>query len=83
MGGEGRGQGGEERGWGDKTHLSWSVWLCCKADRRENWPEDQKVTISLLVKKKEKKLIQCFMQGIKRQCFLVQKLIKSRGVACS
>lgn len=50
VGGEGRGQGGEERGWGDKTHLSWSVWLCCKADRRENWPEDQKVTISLLKK---------------------------------
>jgi len=85
VGGEGRGQGGEERGWRDKTHSSWSVWLCCEADRRENRPEDREVTISLFKKKKEKKKkqLQCFMRGITRQCFSVQKLLKSRGAACS
>lgn len=50
MGGEGRGQGEEERGWGHKSHLSWSVWLCCEADQRENWPGGHKVTTSSLKK---------------------------------
>lgn len=45
--------GGEGKGWGwvravgDKTHLSWSVWLCCKRNQRENQSGDQTVTISL------------------------------------